>query len=85
MPLHAPEEKPNSTEKTKIQLYVKDRKQIWLHLDNVKWAVRYLYAQNFLKGVPMVDPASRGPGADQPPAEPVATPVAAPLLALADN
>ena len=38
MPLHAPEEKPGSTEKTKIQLYVKDRKQIWLHLDNVKWA-----------------------------------------------
>ena len=85
MPLHAPEEKPNSTEKAKIKLFVKDRKQIWLDLDNVTWAVRYLYAQNFLKGVPVVDAASPGPGADQPPAEPVAAPVAEPLMALAND
>ena len=46
----------------KIKLYVADRKQIWLSIDDVEWAVRYLYTQNLLKGVPLVSDDSPGPG-----------------------
>ena len=45
-----------------VSLYIVDRQQVWIDTDNVDWAVRYLYVQNLLKGVALVDPADAGPG-----------------------
>ena len=61
MPLRCPEEDPDCREVKQIQLYVADRKTIWLHIDDVEWAVRYLYVQNLLKGVSLVPEESTGP------------------------
>ena len=52
MPAQCPEENPNCTEVRKIRLYIEDRQQIWLDLEDVVWAVRYLYIQNLLNGGP---------------------------------
>ena len=52
---------PHCIEQRPIRLYITDRKALWLHTDDVAWAVRYLYVQNHLKVVPVVDPESRGP------------------------
>ena len=57
----SPEEDPDCTEVRQIRLYVVDRKMVWLHIDDVDWAVRYLYVQNLLKGVPLVLDDSPGP------------------------
>ena len=61
MPVRCPEEDPDCTAVRNIKLYIVDRKTIWLHIDDVEWAVRYLYVQNFLKGVPLVPDDSSGP------------------------
>ena len=52
-PAVSPEEDPMSTSTRTIQLYVVDRKQVWLDLDDVEWALRFLYMQFVLKGVPV--------------------------------
>ena len=44
-----------------IRLYILDRKQLWLHIDDVPWAVKWMYIQVQLKGVPLVDDDSSGP------------------------
>ena len=62
MPTRCPEEDAYCTELRQIKLYVKDRKVIWLHIDDVEWAMRYLYVQNLLKGVALVPDDSTGPG-----------------------
>ena len=49
----SPEEDPDCTEVRQIRLYVVDRLTLWLRIDDVEWAVRYLYVQNVLKGVPL--------------------------------
>ena len=54
VPVRCPEEDPDCTEVRQIRLYVVDRITLWLHIDDVEWAVRYLYVQNLLKGVPLV-------------------------------
>ena len=61
MPLRCPEEDPGCTETKKIMLYIEDRKQIWLALDDVSWAIQYLYVQAHLKGVPLIDDHCLGP------------------------
>ena len=61
VPAVSPEEDPMSTSTRIIQLYVVDRKQLWLDLDDVEWAVRFLYMQFSLKGVPVVSPDDTGP------------------------
>ena len=61
MPARSPEEDPDCTEVRQIRLYVVDRKVVWLHIDDVDWAVRYLYVQNLLKGVSLVPDDSTGP------------------------
>ena len=61
MPVRCPEEDPHCTDFRRIRLYVESRKEVWLHLDDVEWAVRYLYMQNLLKGVPLVPDDSSGP------------------------
>ena len=50
-----------STSTRTIQLYVVDRKQVWLDLDDVEWALRFLHMQFVLKGVPVVSPDDAGP------------------------
>ena len=60
-PAVSPEEDPRSTSTRTIQLYVVDRKQVWLHIDDVEWALRFLHMQFVLKGVPVVSPDDAGP------------------------
>ena len=64
MPKHCPEKAPDCKERCKITMYVEDRKTIWLCIDDVEWAIRYLYVQHILKGVPLVSPDSQGPSSD---------------------
>ena len=59
--VRSPEEDPDCTDVRHIRLYVVDRKAVWLHIDDVDWAVRYLYMQNRLKGAPLVPDDSAGP------------------------
>ena len=61
MPARCPEEDPYCTEVCKIRLYLEDRVQGWLDLADVEWAVRFLYVQNLLKGVPLIPEDSIGP------------------------
>ena len=61
MPVRCPEEDPQCEEVRKIRLYIEDRIQVWLDLADVEWAVRYLYVQNLLKGVPLIAEDSTGP------------------------
>ena len=63
VPAVAPEQDPMSTSTRTIQLYVVDRKQVWLDIDDVEWALRFLYMQFALKGVgvPVVYPDDSGP------------------------
>ena len=65
MPERCPEEDDTGTQVRRVRLFIVDRQQIWLHMDDVEWAVKYLYVQNHLKGVPLVDDDSIGlePGA----------------------
>ena len=44
-------------------LFIWDRRSVWLSMDDVDWAVKYMYAQNVLKGVGYVPPDSAGPSA----------------------
>ena len=62
MPVRCPEEDPQCTELRTIRVYVLDRIQLWLDIADVEWAVRYLYVQNLLKGVPLIPDESTGPG-----------------------
>ena len=62
MPMRCPEQDPTCQDVRRIKLFIEDRKQIWLHINDVPWAVQYLYVQNLLKGVPIVHPDSAGPG-----------------------
>ena len=61
VPAVSPEEDPMSTSTRTIQLYVVDRKQVWLDLDDVEWALRFLHMQFVLRGVPVVSPDDTGP------------------------
>ena len=40
----------------------RDRRAIWLSIDDVEWAVKYLFTQNTLEGVPLVYNEDAGPG-----------------------
>ena len=62
VPARCPEEDAHCTEVRQIKLHIVDRKEVWLHVGDVEWAVRYLYVQNLFKGVPLVPDGSAGPG-----------------------
>ena len=62
MPARGPEQDPTCTDVRRVKLFIEDRKTVWLHLNDVPWAVQFLYVQNMLKGVPIVPPDSAGPG-----------------------
>jgi len=44
-------------------MFITDRPTLWLSIDDVAWAIAYLFKQCQLKGVPMVDDNDAGPGA----------------------
>ena len=56
------EEDPTQREQRRIALYILDRKTIWLDLNDVAWAVRFLYVQSKPWGVPEVQADDDGPG-----------------------
>ena len=56
-----PEIDPNCTQMRAVKLFITDRKTVWLSLDDVAWAIRYLFDQHRLKGVPRVDDDDAGP------------------------
>ena len=57
-----PEVDPKCTQMRPLKLFLTDRKTVWLSIDDVAWAVRYLYDQQHLKGVPLVADDDAGPG-----------------------
>ena len=57
-----PEVDPNCTQMRPVKLFVVDRKTVWLSIDVVAWAIRYLFEQHHLKGVPLVADDDAGPG-----------------------
>ena len=63
LPLRSPEMDPTCKHKYKARLFVEHRSQVWLHLDDVNWAVKYMYSQYVLKGVAYVSPDDAGPSA----------------------
>ena len=67
VPEKTPEEDPTGQKQRKIALYIDDRKTIWLDLNDVPWAVQFLYVQNMLKGVALVHADSSGPGGSSSP------------------
>ena len=70
-PTVCPEAYPGNTDRRRISILLLDHQTIWLSIDDVDWAVKYLYAQFQLMGVPVVEPAAPGPQ-HAPVAEPVA-------------
>ena len=64
--MHPPEIVRNCSARKSILLFIVDRRQIWLRLSDVAWAVKYLYIQSLMKGVPMVAEDSHGPGGAPP-------------------
>ena len=50
-----------TTERRTVKLYRVDRKQLWLELKDVPWAIRFLYLQNLHQGVPAVSNDDEGP------------------------
>ena len=61
IPAIRPEGDPRSTETITVMLYVVDRKDVWLDIDGMGWALRFLHMQFALRGVP--GRVSRPPGA----------------------
>ena len=53
---------PTCTQMRSVKLFITDRKTVWLSIDDVAWAVKYLFDQHHLKGVPLVDDDDAGPG-----------------------
>ena len=63
MASRCPEIDPECIQMRPVKLFIEDRKKVWLALDDVSWAMKYLSQQNQLKGVPLVDDSDTGPGA----------------------
>ena len=57
-----PEMDPQCTQMRAVKMFIVDRKTVWLSIDDVAWAVRYLFDQHHLKGIPLVADDDAGPG-----------------------
>ena len=57
---------PGGLQRRDITLYVVDRMQIWLFVNDVDWAVQYMHDQNVLKGVAAVMEEDTGPAGAAP-------------------
>ena len=44
-----------------MSVHIVDRRQIWLSIDDVEWAIRYLFHQHQLRGVGLVADDDEGP------------------------
>ena len=53
---------PTCTQMRPVKMYIVDRKTVWLAMDDVAWAIRYIHEQVHLKGVPVVADTDAGPG-----------------------
>ena len=58
IPEHPPEVAKDGQDVRTIRLYIEDRKKVWLHIDDLSWAIKWMYVQIELKGVPLVAPDS---------------------------
>lgn len=67
MQAECPEVDPTGKARRIVSVYVEDRVKIWLSIDDVAWAVKYLFTQHQLKGIPLVAANDPGPGAPSPP------------------
>ena len=56
-----PEIDPTCTQMRAVQMFIVDRKTLWLSINDVAWAVRYLFDQHHLKGIPLVADDDAGP------------------------
>ena len=65
VPADCSDEDPTSTAANSIQLYVVDRPQAWLDFDELEWALRFMYMQHALRGVPVVSPECKRPDAQR--------------------
>ena len=61
MPARCPEEDPSCTEYRRVTLHITDRRQIWLSIDDIEWAIKYLFVQHQLRGVGAVADDDEGP------------------------
>ena len=66
MPDKCPQEDADCLSFRVVRLYVVDRSQVWIHHEGVAWAVRYMFVQHQLKGVPSVQDDDVGPGGQLP-------------------
>ena len=57
----AEEADPNNEALRKILLLIQDRRSVWIPIEDVDWLVKYMFAQNRLKGVKHVTADSTGP------------------------
>ena len=53
---------PKCTQMRPVKLFITDRKIVWMSIDDVGWAISYLFDQHHLKGVPLVDDDDAGLG-----------------------
>ena len=61
MPSLCPEAFPNNKATRRISLLMLDHQTIWLSIDDVDWAIKYLYAQYALKNVRVLADDDSGP------------------------
>ena len=61
-----PEAYPGNKETRCISLLILDHQTVWLSIDDVDWAIKYLYAQYMLKNVAVVLPSDTGPSGAPP-------------------
>ena len=61
VPSRPPEIDPDCRQLRAIKLFIQDRKTVWLHVDDLPWAIEYSFNQVRCKGVPAVDANDPGP------------------------
>ena len=61
LPEKCPEAFPENEEMRTVRLLMMDHQTIWLALEDVDWAIKYLYAQYQVQGVPVLAPDDAGP------------------------
>ena len=63
LPDVCPEAFPANTGTRQISCLLMDHQFVWLSLEDVDWAIKYLYAQHQLQGVHVLAPDDPGPQA----------------------
>ena len=63
LPTRCHEIDPSCKQMRPVKLFIVDRKSIWLSINDVPWAIRWLFDQHHLKGIPVVADDDAGPKA----------------------